>query len=63
MTITPKAVEFLRQLADLCERFEASFGYTNDDDGTHITVGDEKAFVGYIDGADAASQLRAAADK
>jgi hypothetical protein len=39
---------FLLQLADLCEKYNAEFNYTNNDDGIHITVDEEEIYVGYL---------------
>lgn len=56
MTNTEK--EFLKKLADLCDTYEASFDYSNDDDGIHIYLASgEDIFVGFLsDGA--AKELR-----
>lgn len=52
--------EFLLKLADLCEEYGATFGYTIDDDGIHISVdGGREVFVGYL--FDAPKELRDAA--
>lgn len=54
---------FLRRLADLCEEFDASISYTNDDDGTHIEISGEQVFVGYLGSGNAPGELRDAANK
>lgn len=54
------ATEFLLKLADLCEQYDAGFTYSQDDDGTHVTLGSKVIFIGYLDDR-VASQLRAAA--
>jgi hypothetical protein len=41
--------DFLLKLADLCEKYNAGFAYTIDDDGIHITVDGEEVYVGFID--------------
>ncbi len=49
--------EFLLKLATLCEEYDASFCYTTDDDGIHISVdGGREVFVGFL--IDAPSELR-----
>ena len=51
--------EFLLRLADLCEEYKATFAYTVDDDGIHITVdGGRQVFVGFL--LDAPEELRKA---
>ena len=51
---------FIEELADLCEYYkDVTFGYTNDDDGIHITVCGEIAFVGFLE-SDVPGELRAA---
>ena len=43
-----KALEFLKALADLCEKYNATFSYTTDDDGVHIKVDDQDVFIGQL---------------
>ena len=52
--------EFLEKLAELCERYNATFYYTTDDDGTHIDLNGEEIFVGDLGYSriDAAKELR-----
>ena len=40
---------FLFELAALIEKYEATFEYTNDDDGIHICIGGTEVFVGFLD--------------
>lgn len=40
---------FLEKLAALCDEYKAGFGYTRDDDGTHIYVDGVDVFNGFID--------------
>ena len=51
--------KFLGLLADLCDEYKAEFGYTNYDDGIHISVDNEEVFVGHL--LHPAQELRAAA--
>lgn len=39
--------EFLKELADLLEKHRARLGYTNDDDGVHVGIGDEDVCIGW----------------
>lgn len=49
--------EFLLKLADLCEEYGATFDYTTEDDGIHISVdGGREVFVGHL--LDAPKELR-----
>ena len=50
--------EFLLKLADPCEEYDASFDYTTDDDGIHISVDGREVFVGFL--IDASKELRKA---
>lgn len=52
--------EFLEELAQLCEKYKAAFGYTTDDDGIHIELDGEEVFAGYLFEETAAEELRAA---
>lgn len=50
--------EFLTELATLLEKYKATIFYTNDDNGIHIEIDDEKEiFVGFLHGDDAAQLL------
>ena len=46
--MTKRQEEFLTKLADLCEKYDAEFSYTTDDDGIHITMDDEEIYVGFL---------------
>ena len=35
--MTPRERSFLTQLAELLDRYQADLGYTNKDDGIHVT--------------------------
>lgn len=49
MTIrTPRAKEFLAKLAILLDEYDASLGYTTDDDGIHVQVQGTEVFVGHL---------------
>ena len=48
--------EFLLKLAALCEEYDASFNFTTDDDGIHISVGGGEVYVGFL--IDAPKELR-----
>lgn len=60
MAMTTRQKTFLNKLADLCEEYEAEFGYITDDEGIHINVDGEEIFVGFL--YDAPKELRNAAD-
>ncbi len=47
---------FLHELAALIKKYEATFEYTNDDDGIHVCIGETEVFVGFLD-QDAAQKL------
>ena len=34
-------------LADVCQRFDLGFTYTNSDDGVHVSVDGKEVFVGF----------------
>lgn len=55
---TPRAKEFLVQLAQLLDEYDASLGNPTDDNGIHIEVQGAEVFVGHLSGGGA---LRAAA--
>ena len=57
---TEKQKEFLNKLADLVEQYDASFEYTTDDDGIHISVEGDEVFGDFLHCQDAAELLRAA---
>lgn len=61
-TINPRQ-DFLLKLADLCEKFDATFTYTREDNGIHVDVCNEEVFVGFLfsSGTEAANALREAA--
>lgn len=46
---TSRAKCFLVALADICQEYDATFFYTRDDDGIHITVDDEEVFCGFAE--------------
>lgn len=43
--------EFLKELANLLEKYHARLGYTTDDDGVHVGIEDEDVCIGWPDGA------------
>ena len=40
---------FLLELAALVKKHEATFAYTNDDDGIHISVKGQEVFIGFLE--------------
>ena len=54
--------ELLHRLSELCAEYCVGFGYTNHDDGTHITVDGQEVFIGFLDG-NAAELLRQAGER
>jgi len=43
--------EFLKKLRELCMEYKPEFYYTKNDDGIHISMGEEEVFVGFLDEA------------
>jgi hypothetical protein len=49
VAMSAKAREFIKQLADLCERYDAGLVYTKDDDGIHLQIdGDRDVPLGFL---------------
>lgn len=47
-----RARNFLQQLADLMDDYDASMSYNTNDDGIHIRIdGGDEVFIGFIDSA------------
>lgn len=48
--------DFLYHLQHLCQTYNATFSYTTDDDGIHISMDGEEIFIGFLE--DPAGSLR-----
>lgn len=58
--LVTKEKRFLVALADICEKYDATFFYTTDDDGIHIELGEEEIFCEFMV-FEVPAELRAAA--
>jgi len=54
--------EFLLKLADLCEEYDAEFGYTNEDNGVHISVDGREIYCDWMFRGSVAGDLRLKAE-
>ena len=50
--------DFLEKLALLSQEYNATFGYTTDDDGIHIELDRVEVFRGFLDSGDVPTRLR-----
>ena len=55
--LTPEQREFLQQLSALVQNYKVSFGYTNDDDGVHVSMHGQALLVGHINDTERATEL------
>lgn len=62
MTLSTKQKQFLLKLADLCDKYQAEFSYTNEDDGIHIAVDGVEVFADFLSG-DPGKSLRFVAEQ
>ena len=56
--MTAKMTLFLSELATLLERYGATLGYTNNDDGIHAGIGREDVCVGFLEVGDPGESIR-----
>jgi len=45
--MTNEMEQFIKKLALLCNEYQAGFGYSTNDDGVLVTIGDESISIGW----------------